>query len=206
MTPIPKITKKSPVSPEKYYTNIHSQTHSAVLETIKQLKSRWKCLQATCNKQFDPPTVTMMIVACCVLHNICNRHNLPVLPMTQTEERLEAMKQKVANGPIPRKQAEDQNGLEMRSRLVERLWNERRVIPESTPKKRMAKKDRVLETHQPQHMQQHQQQQQPQTHQMHAPEHQHMHEDASKRPRIITMNTPTYGLNVPPVWGHYPQH
>lgn len=202
MTPIPKMTKKSPVSPEKYYTNIHAQTFSAVTETIKQLKSRWKCLQATCNKQFDPPTVTMMIVACCVLHNICNRRGLPIVPMTQTEERLEAMKQKVANGPIPRKQVEDSDGIQNRARLVERLWNERRVVPEcgNAPRKRMSKKDRILESH---HAQVSQPQHQPQ--QIHQPPVNH-HEDMSKRPRIISMTTPTYGLGVPPGWGHYPQH
>lgn len=201
MTPIPKITKKSPVSPEKYYSNMHNQTYSAVVECIKQLKSRWKCLQANCNKQFDPKTVSMMIVACCVLHNICNLRGLPVVPMTQTEERLEAMKQKVANGPIPRKQVEDTNGIHARARLVERLWNERRVLPDcSAPKKRMAKKDRILENYppppQPQQQTQHHPQQMHQTH----------HEDLSKRPRIISMTTPTYSIGVPPGWGHYPQH
>ena len=203
MTPIPKITKKSPVSPEKYYTNIHAQAHGAAVETIKQLKSRFKCLQANCNKQFDPPTVAMMIVACCVLHNMCNRRGLPVTPMTQTEERLEAMKQKVANGPIPRKQVEDANGIQTRARLVERLWNERRIVPDCPPKKRMSKKDRILENHQT-HVQPPPQQQ---THhhpqQMH---HQTHHEDMSKRPRILSMTTPTYSIGVPPGWGHYPQH
>lgn len=204
MTPIPKMTKKSPVSPEKYYTNIHAQTHSAVTDTIKQLKSRWKCLQATCNKQFDPSTVTMMIVACCVLHNICNRRGLPIVPMTQTEERLEVMKQKVANGPIPRKQVEDVDGIQARARLVERLWNERRVVPDcNAPRKRMSKKDRILESHHAQISQPAPQLQQQQ--QMHQPPVNH-HEDLSKRPRIISMTTPTYSLGVPPGWGHYPQH
>uniref|UniRef100_A0A2H1WPM8 SFRICE_013477 n=1 Tax=Spodoptera frugiperda TaxID=7108 RepID=A0A2H1WPM8_SPOFR len=200
MTPIPKITKKSPVSPEKYYTNVHAQAHSAVTDTIKQLKSRWKCLQANCNKQFDPPTVAMMIVACCILHNICNRRGIPPVPMTQTEERLEAMKQKVANGPIPRKQVEHANGIQARAALVERLWNERRIVPEcGAPKKRMSKKDRIMENHQPPQPppQQHHHQQQ-----MHQPH----HEDMSKRPRIIPMTTPTYSLGMPPGWGHYPQH
>ncbi|XP_068622553.1 putative nuclease HARBI1 [Battus philenor] len=195
MTPVPKITKKSPVSPDKYYTNIHSQTHQAVTETIKQLKSRWKCLQATCNKQFDPQTVTMLIVACCVLHNICNRRGLPVVPMTQTEERLEAMKQKVANAPISRKQVEDPNGVQARAILVDRLWNERRINPESCsngPKKRQ-KKDKVVETHPP--PMPHHHMMQPQMH----------HEDPSKRPRIV-MNNPTYSLGMAPGWGHYPQH
>lgn len=204
MTPIPKITKKSPVSPEKYYSNIHAQAHGAVLETIKQLKTRWKCLQANSNKQFDPPTVAMMIVACCVLHNMCNRRGLPIVPMTQTEERLEAMKQKVANGPIPRKQVEDVNGTQARARLVERLWNERRIAPECAPKKRMSKKDRILENHQGQLRHQ----MQPPQQMNHPPQqlHQSHHEDMSKRPRIISMTTPTYSLGVPSGWGHYPQH
>lgn len=213
MTPIPKITKKSPVSPEKNYSTMHSQTHNAVIDTIKHLKSRWKVLQANCNKQFEPPAVAMIIVACCVLHNICNKRCLPIVPMTQTEERLEAMKQKVANGPIPRKQILNPDGDQARARLVERLWNERRLTPDnSAPKKRAKAKERVMETHQlpsPQPIIHQQHQNQPiclQPHQMH----QH-HEDLSKRPRLMTLNTPTYALNVPPapVWGHHyphPQH
>lgn len=238
MTPISKITKKSPVSPEKHYSTMHSQAHTAITDTIKHLKSRWKVLQATCNKQFDPPQVAMIIVACCVLHNLCNRRGLPIVPMTQTEERLEGMKQKVANGPIPRKQIEDPAGMQTRSKLVETLWNERRIAPESVAPKKRTKKDRLLDNHhsqQPQpHQQQpqqipqqqqqiaqqqqqqqhillsHQQQSQPMalqpTHPLHQPHH---HEDLSKRPRIMTLNTPTYSLNVPPapVWAHhYPQH
>ncbi|XP_059062053.1 putative nuclease HARBI1 [Achroia grisella] len=208
MTPIPKITKKSPVSPGKYYTNMHSQTLTAATDTIKHLKSRWKCLQATCNKQFDPPSVTTIIVACCVLHNICNRYGLPVIPMTQTEERLEAMKQKVASGPIPRKQVDDQNGLQARNGLVERLWNERRVLPESTPpKKRMSKKDRLLEGYN------NTAQAQPSTQQHHQPQDinisRSQHDDPSKRPRLISMPcNPTYNLGMPgmaPTWAHYPQ-
>ncbi|XP_053611306.1 putative nuclease HARBI1 [Plodia interpunctella] len=210
MTPIPKITKKSPVSPEKYYSNIHSQAFNSVTETIKQLKSRWKCLQATCNKQFDPSSVAQMVVACCILHNICNRQGLPVPQMTQTEERLEAMKQKVANGPVPRKQAEDQSGIQARATLVERLWNERRVVPESSaPKKRMSKKDRLLEGYQNPQTQSHQS-----THQNNvqssqlvpAPTPQMHHDDGSKRPRILSMHcNPTYSLSMAPGWGHYPQ-
>ncbi|XP_039758659.1 putative nuclease HARBI1 [Pararge aegeria] len=194
MTPVPKITKKSPLSPEKYYTNMQSQTHSVVKEAIKQLKSRWKCLQATCNKQFDPPTVAMMIVACCVLHNLCTAHGLPAVPMGATEERLEAMKQRVANAPAPRKYHEDAGGLQARTTLIERLWNERRVAPESNPKKRMAKKDRLPE---PVQQQQH-------LHTM-QPQHQSMHEDP-KRPRILMNNPYGLGVAVPPPWPHYPQH
>ncbi|XP_045775517.1 putative nuclease HARBI1 [Maniola jurtina] len=196
MTPVPKITKKSPLSPEKYYTNMHAQAHSTVIETIKQLKSRWKCLQATCNKQFDPSTVSMMIVACCVLHNICNSHGLPVVQMNPTEERLEAMKQRVANASVPRKHNEDAGGLQARSTLIERLWNERRVAPEScsNAKKRMSKKDRIVEPIPPQ---QH----------LHAmpPQHQTLHEEP-KRPRILMNNPYGIGVAVPPPWPHYPQH
>lgn len=210
MTPISKIPKKTPITPEKNYANMHAEAFSAITDTMKHLKSRWKVLQATCNKQFDHVTVSMIIVACCVLHNICNKRGLPVVPMTQAEERLEAMKQKVANGPIPRKQVENESGVRTRASLVERLWNERR-LPDVPPKKR-AKRDKVIEPPplpppqppppiQPQVPQIHHHQ----THQIH---HHNHHEDLSKRPRIMTL-TPTYGLNVPPapVWGHhYPHH
>ena len=183
------MTKKAPETPEKYYTNIHTQTHNVVLETIKQLKSRWKCLQATCNKQFDPPTVAMTVVACCILHNMCNSNSLPVVQMTQTEERLEAMKQRVANTPISRKQVEDPRGVHSRNILIERLWNERRINPDTNTKKRAAKKDRVLE---------------PQTHQTQMVS-QSLHEDP-KRPRIVMNNPYGLGVSMAPTWGHYPQH
>lgn len=198
MTPIPKITKKSPVSPEKYYSTIHTQTHSTIIETIKQLKSRWKCLQATCNKQFDPQMVANMIVSCCILHNMCNRRGLPVVPLTQTEERLEAMKQKVANSPISRKQVEDPKGVQARQMLVERLWNERRVTPDCGKKR---KKDTRVEAPPPPqtHIQHHQQPMLTHEH------HQMHHDDVNKRPRIV-MNNPTYSLGVTSGWGHFPPH
>ncbi|XP_049871942.1 putative nuclease HARBI1 [Pectinophora gossypiella] len=207
MTPIPKIPKKSPVSPEKYYNSMHSQVHSAATDTLKHLKTRWKCLQATCNKQFDPATVSMMIVACCILHNMCNRRGLTITPMTQTEERLEVMKQKVANGPISKKLNTDENGLRVRAELVQRLWNERSLVPENSgPKKRMSKKDRLLDR-QPNHTPNISQEQvsiqlsSSSTQQSHlAPP-----DDASKRPRIVMNQAPTYSL-MQPVWGHYPQH
>lgn len=121
--------------------------------------------------------------------------------MTQTEERLEAMKQKVANGPIPRKQVQDQNGLQARMALVERLWNERRVMPESnTTKKRMSRKDRLLEGHQSHPPQQ------PPPPNPPPPIIQNHQDDGSKRPRIISMHCqPAYSIGMAPGWGHYPQ-
>ncbi|XP_038221324.1 putative nuclease HARBI1 [Zerene cesonia] len=186
MTPLPKITKKTPISPEKYYTNLHSQTHTAVTDTIKQLKSRWKCLQATCNKQFDPTTVSMIIVACCILHNICNKRGLPAPQMGQAEERLELMKQKVANAPVSKKRVEDPSGVQVRNSLIERLWNERSVADCAPPKKRMARKERES---QPVQMPQ-----------------QQMQEDPSKRARIMMNNPYGLGVGMAPGWGHYPQH
>ncbi|XP_063367949.1 putative nuclease HARBI1 [Cydia amplana] len=209
MTPIPKITKKSPVSPEKYYSTVHTQTHSVILEAIKQLKSRWKCLQATCNKQYDPNTVSNMIVACCMLHNLCNRRGLPVAPLTQTEERLEAMKQKVANSPVSRKQVEDPKGVQARQLLVDHLWNERKVTPDCGKKRKKPVEERPPQP-QPTHIL-HTHTQQPHTHTQvtqHQPimhEHHLHHDDVNKRPRIV-MNNPTYGLGVTSGWGHFPPH
>ncbi|CAK1542386.1 unnamed protein product [Leptosia nina] len=186
MTPIPKITKKTPVSPEKHYTNLHTNTHNAVLETIKHLKTRWKCLQATCNKQFDPSMVSMIIVACCILHNMCNRRGLAVPQMTQAEERLEIMKQKVANAPVSKKRVEDPSGVQVRSTLIERLWNERSVNEGIPPKKRV-RKERVEPPPVPQMPTM-------------------MQEDPSKRARVMMNNPYGLGVGMNPGWGHYPQH
>ncbi|KAL4709478.1 hypothetical protein ACJJTC_012815 [Scirpophaga incertulas] len=188
MTPIPKITKKTPASPEKYYASLHSQAHAAITDVIKQLKSRWKCLE-TCNKQFEPGTVAAIIVACCVLHNVCNSRGMPAVPMTQTEERLEAMKQKVANGPIPRKQPEDTQGVQARAALADRLWSERRVVDCAAPKKRVSKKPQIPEP-QPMPI--------PQPLAPVVPTWTH---DDNKRPRILS----SYNLGIAPGWGHYGQ-
>lgn len=150
--------------------------------------------------------------------------------MTQTEERLEVMKQKVANGAVPRKHIEDGVGILTRQKLVERLWNERRLTQDCSAPKKRAKKDRLLENqHQQQPQQQHIQQQQSQHQQIQQqnmqihnhqhqqqsqpmllqPTHESLQEDLSKRPRIMSLNTPTYSLNVHPGthWTHhYPQH
>ncbi|KAJ2938479.1 hypothetical protein O0L34_g12924 [Tuta absoluta] len=207
MTPIPKITKKSPVSPEKYYNTVHSQTHNAVLETIKHLKSRWKCLQAACNKQFDPAMMSMMVVACCILHNIANNRGIPICAMTAAEERLEIMKQKVALGPIPKKLNEDAAGNKVRADLMQRLWNERRLEPESNGQKKRAKnkpgKPPPVEVQVIQ-VQQHQ----PQIQDMQVLSHSHSshQDDASKRPRMSMNPPPTYSILQPATWGHYQHH
>ncbi|CAF4861451.1 unnamed protein product [Pieris macdunnoughi] len=182
MTPIPKITKKTPVSPEKHYTNLHMTTHNVVLDTIKQLKSRWKCLQASCNKHFDPSMVSMIIVACCILHNICNKRGLAVPQMTQAEERLEIMKQKVANGAVSKKRVEDPAGVQVRNALIERLWNERSANECIPPKKRVRKEREPIPQMNP------------------------VEDDPSKRPRVMMNNPYAFGMGMNHGWGHYPQH
>ncbi len=50
----------------------HACARSVVERTIGLLKGRWRCLDASGGRLlYDPGKVCQIILACCVLHNIC---------------------------------------------------------------------------------------------------------------------------------------
>lgn len=64
-------------SPESYYNELHSTAWSTVGKTIQALKGRFRCLLLNNLLHYDPMMVGKLVIACCVLHNLCNRAGLP---------------------------------------------------------------------------------------------------------------------------------
>lgn len=65
MTPIKDCSSSS----EKLYNYAHKTTHRIVRRSLSMLKNRFQCLNTILN--YPPAKLCPIVVACCVLHNIC---------------------------------------------------------------------------------------------------------------------------------------
>ncbi|XP_030047265.1 uncharacterized protein LOC115461536 [Microcaecilia unicolor] len=63
---------------EKRYNEAHVSTHSVIQRTFRTLKSRFKCLdKAAGSLQYCPLKVAEIVLACCILHNVAVRYQVP---------------------------------------------------------------------------------------------------------------------------------
>lgn len=111
--------------------NVHCLTRNTVERCIGVLKARCRCLLAHRVLHYDHHTVTRMINACAVLHNICNKHWLPVPQLPSADTQQDQQHQ------IPRQSLQDAgstaggeqdllaSGRQQRNRIVQRLWSTR---------------------------------------------------------------------------------
>nr|CAH7715607.1 unnamed protein product [Callosobruchus chinensis] len=87
------IAYAQPDSPEAHYTQMHCSTRNTVERCIGSLKARWRCLLVHRVLHYDHHMVAKIINACAVLHNMCNRHQIPApqLPaVLQVQENKQA--------------------------------------------------------------------------------------------------------------------
>jgi len=64
---------------ERRYNDLHSHSRSVVERTIGLLKGRWRCLDRTGGMLlYSPEKVCRIVMACGVLHNVANRHAIPL--------------------------------------------------------------------------------------------------------------------------------
>lgn len=62
---------------EAHFNTTHARARSVVERSIGMLKGRWRCLDGSGGRLlYDPEKVCQIILACCVLHNICLSHGL----------------------------------------------------------------------------------------------------------------------------------
>ncbi|RVE44544.1 hypothetical protein evm_010810 [Chilo suppressalis] len=85
MTPISDVEDSSP---EALYNSLHATARNSVERAIGLLKGRFRCLLVHRILDYHPDVVAKIVIACCVLHNICNRAGMPVYDLSD-EERLE---------------------------------------------------------------------------------------------------------------------
>ncbi|RVE53078.1 hypothetical protein evm_002175 [Chilo suppressalis] len=72
-------------SPEGHYNKLHATARNTVERTFSVLKGRFRCLLVHRVLHYHPDTVAKIVIACCVLHNICNRAGLSAVQMSQAE-------------------------------------------------------------------------------------------------------------------------
>ncbi|KAJ1199090.1 hypothetical protein NDU88_002928 [Pleurodeles waltl] len=67
-------------SAEEHYNEAHGQTRRIIERTFGLLKARFPCLHLTGGSlYYSPKRVCQIIVACCMLHNLALRHQVPFL-------------------------------------------------------------------------------------------------------------------------------
>lgn len=115
MTPVPNAAEGSP---ERRYNLRHASARNAIERCNGLLKNRFRCLLGERKLRYQPERVGNIVVACCVLHNICVRGRLDendppeVLPNDQVHlEELENIRN------------EDDAGARTRRLLIRRYFN-----------------------------------------------------------------------------------
>ncbi|XP_060810170.1 putative nuclease HARBI1 [Amyelois transitella] len=98
MTPV---SDSEPDTPEDNYQNMHLTARNTVERCIGVLKGRFRCLLGDRKLHYSPTVAAKITNACCVLHNIANRHNLPFQPLTSAEAEAERRRQEGASGSMP---------------------------------------------------------------------------------------------------------
>ncbi|XP_045449952.1 putative nuclease HARBI1 [Melitaea cinxia] len=118
-----------PGSPEEHYNTLHSTARNSVERTIGILKGRFRCLLVHRVLHYDPEMVSKIIIACCILHNICNRAGLPVLelPHNLQEEEIRANEVLQSEGHHiePASLGALERGRASRQQLINILWRGR---------------------------------------------------------------------------------
>lgn len=125
MTPVAVAEENSP---EAHYNKVHATARNTVERAIGILKGRFRCLLAHRVLHYHPDTVAKIVVACCVLHNICNRAGVPAPVLNAAEEERETnfvsevQRRQNVDGST---QAELAIGLSRRRELINSLWRAR---------------------------------------------------------------------------------
>ncbi|GBP61437.1 Putative nuclease HARBI1 [Eumeta japonica] len=120
------ITNATAGSEQENYTKIHCLTRNTIERCINALKARWQCLLSHRVLHYNHHMVARIINACSVLHNIANRHSLPVPELTAEDRERDLSLQVVQDTPetLPNDEYLLQGYLQ-RQRVVDKLWADR---------------------------------------------------------------------------------
>ena len=81
MTPILRPTNHE----ERLYNRVHKTTRCSIERSFGCLKSRWRILDHTGGTLcYSPAKSAKIIVACCILHNICRRNGTEIIEDTNS--------------------------------------------------------------------------------------------------------------------------
>ncbi|XP_052741355.1 putative nuclease HARBI1 [Bicyclus anynana] len=90
MTPI---VNALPDTPEKHYTDLQIRTRNVIERTIGLLKARFRCLLVHRVLHYQPRVAASIVNTCVILHNICNKANMPVSTLSNEDVLQEAQMQ-----------------------------------------------------------------------------------------------------------------
>ncbi|XP_041983180.1 putative nuclease HARBI1 [Aricia agestis] len=118
------ILNTQPGSAEENYTNMHCRTRNTVERCIGVLKARWRCLLSHRVLHYNHHVVAKIVNACAVLHNITNKHRLPVpeLPSNDIQREADFL---VPRQPYIEEGQQLEGGRQQRQLIVQRLWRNR---------------------------------------------------------------------------------
>lgn len=103
---------------QKNYERSQKSTRSSIERAFGNLKQRWRCLSKSGGViQSDPIRCCKIIVACCVLHNMCIDLNVPLPTDIQDDELSEDSSENVYIGQ------QSIEGVEARNNLVKDWFN-----------------------------------------------------------------------------------
>jgi hypothetical protein len=126
MTPI---VDAAPGSPAGHYTEMHVRTRNTIERTIGLLKARFRCLLAHRVLHYKPKAAASIAIAFIILHNICNKANIPVLELNN-EDALQEVELQLgtaddAGSERSRSNNRGLQGVATRHALIRRLWDSR---------------------------------------------------------------------------------
>lgn len=128
MTPVPNAEEGTP---EGYYNKMHATARNTVERAIGRLKGRFRCLLVHRVLHYHPDKVAKVVIACCVLHNICNRAGLPAPALDHRDDEREASFRAAARSrprhATPGSQSEIVIGQSSRQDLISSLWRARNL-------------------------------------------------------------------------------
>lgn len=124
MTPF---SNPEPGTPEEYYNNLQSSARNTAERTIGILKGRFRCLLVHRVLHYEPEMVSKIVIACSILHNICNRAGLPVpvLPATSQQEEARVLQMLHTDNSGAAAIDDLESGRLRRQQLVNSLWRAR---------------------------------------------------------------------------------
>ncbi|CAG5006454.1 unnamed protein product [Parnassius apollo] len=122
MTPVDNAVENSP---EGRYNYLQKRARCTIERTFGVLKGRWRCLLAARELHYCPETAGKIILACCVLHNMCIRAGIEGAELTEEEHQSERTRQVPFETAASSTQAL-QAGRRARNSLIQMLERNRR--------------------------------------------------------------------------------
>lgn len=122
MTPVDNAIEDSP---EGRYNSLQKRARSTIERTFGVLKGRWRCLLSARELHYCPATAGQIILACCVLHNICVRAGIEAPELLQDDIDTERTRQVASQAASSSTSQALQAGRRARLTLIQTLERHR---------------------------------------------------------------------------------